>query len=457
MPPSTIQRLITHLQDAFTCLGITVPTRDVEQIAFLVHSAMAGERRKFHTANHVLQVCESLRAVEILAALFHDVIYFQVDHGFPLHTQPLLARFVWVQDGAVSLRDDVEVRDDWLFHLCLEVFGFQVGQTLSPSSGLNEFLSAFVAAKTLAPYLPSKELLTVIAGIEGTIPFRGVDTHGQTCFDLLSRRLSQINARYDLGLTVIDVDAMVTSAVMVANKDVESFAKTDAGEFLEDTWLLLPETNGTLWLVETYSMGSYRQAILKMERFLSALNPQSIFRRYRDVPDAAHFDSLLRQVEKNVVIAREYLGVKLLSIAILEALALSTGGDVPLAMFMGDLRRGAHDVSRAEDYLPAIAVAPEVSHNDTLLALFETGRASESSFDMKASPLSLYLYKSLGGEQSKQLLSYAREMFAGQLAPGDFLAKLDRSVLGSIAQACAMMTTTRREALLALTSSTGQG
>lgn len=53
----------------------------------------------------------------------------------------------------MSLRDDVEVRDDQVLHLCLDVFGLQIGQTLSLSSGLNEFLSAFVAAKTLAPYL----------------------------------------------------------------------------------------------------------------------------------------------------------------------------------------------------------------------------------------------------------------------------------------------------------------
>jgi hypothetical protein len=450
MPQSTLQRLINHLYDAFTQLEITVPARDVEQIAFLIHHAMDGERRKYHTAHHVLQVCESLGAVETLAALFHDVIYMQVDHGFPRQTEPLLSRFVGVQDSGVCIKDDDEVRNDPLFQLCLDVFGFHVGQTWSLFSGPNELLSAFVAAKALAPYLPLQTLLAVIACIEGTIPFRNVDAHGHTCFDLLSQRLSQISARDHLGLTVADVDAMVASAVTVANNDVQGFAETDTGEFLDNTWLLLPETHGTLWSVETYSMGSYRQAIMKTESFLSALDHHSIFGRYKDVPDAAHFNSLLWQAEKNLTIAREYLGIKLLSIAVLEALALSTGGDVPVAMFMGDLRRGEQDVVRAEDYLPAVTVAPDESYDATLLTLFEAGRTSESSFDMKASPLSLYLYKSLGGTQSKQLLCYARAMFAGQLSPRDFLAKLDKGVLGSIAQACAMIATTRRDALLAL-------
>jgi hypothetical protein len=243
----------------------------------------------------------------------------------------------------------------------------------------------------------------------------------------------------------------VTAAVAVANKDVEVFGWADTGKFLDDTWLLLPEINGTLWSAETFSMSTYRQAIAKMECFLSALDPQNIFGTYKGAPDEAHMRSLVRQAEQNLNIVREYLGVKVLSIAILEALALSTGGDAPLALFMGDLRQGEHDAARAEDYLPHAAPAPGGGNDEVLLRLFEAGRPSQCSFDMKASPLSLYLYKSLSAGKRKQLLSDARAMFEGQLPPRAFLALVDGGILSSIAKACAMIATTRSEALLALT------
>ncbi len=103
MTQSTIQRLIDNLQDPFTRLGVSVPTKSVEQMAFLIHNSMSGERRKFHTAYHVLQVCRSLSAVETLAALFHDIIYVHVANGFPAQLQDLLLKFVDVKNVEVSI------------------------------------------------------------------------------------------------------------------------------------------------------------------------------------------------------------------------------------------------------------------------------------------------------------------------------------------------------------------
>ncbi len=130
MTPSTIQRLINNFHESFTRLHINVPTQSVERMAFLVHNAMAGERREFRTAHHALHVCGSLSAVETLAALFHDIIYVHVDNGFPAQLQDLLVKFVDVKNGEVSIRGDAEITNDQSFRLCLDVFDFQVGQTL---------------------------------------------------------------------------------------------------------------------------------------------------------------------------------------------------------------------------------------------------------------------------------------------------------------------------------------
>jgi hypothetical protein len=164
---------------------------------------------------------------------------------------------------------------------------------------------------------------------------------------------------------------------------------------------------------------------------------------------------MTRQAEDNICIAKEYLGVKLLAIAVLEALALSTGGDVPLAMFVGDVRSAHENTQRAEDYLPAPDVASDVPHNDVLLSLLGYGRSREISFDMRASPLSYHIYATLGAERGQQLLACAKAMFAGDMTPQDFLDHLGKPLIAEIAQACASLAHTRRTALLALGSAVG--
>jgi hypothetical protein len=67
---------------------------------------------------------------------------------------------------------------------------------------------------------------------------------------------------------------------------------------------------------------------------------------------------------------------------------------------------------------------------------------------MKNSPISLYLYQSLGPDEIKRLLNYAREMFDGKLGEQEFLAQMDGTVIAAIAEAGASMVFTRRPALL---------
>ncbi|MEE8292211.1 MAG: hypothetical protein V3R80_12070, partial [Candidatus Tectomicrobia bacterium] len=116
-----------------------------------------------------------------------------------------------------------------------------------------------------------------------------------------------------------------------------------------------------------------------MEGFLHSINPRSIFHSYKGAPDAERFQTMTQQAEKNIVIAYEYLSIKLLSIAILEALAMSTGGDAPVSLFMGSIRAGDEEGIRAEDYLPPIIVASDVQHNPVLSSIFESGRTHKSS------------------------------------------------------------------------------
>ena len=307
--------------------------------------------------------------------------------------------------------------------------------------------------KVLEGIVPEKELLQITICIEATIPFRGKNDRGESYADILKERLRNINKSYNFSMQSVEIEDAIKRAVIFANKDVENFAEKDVGKFLDNTWKLLPETNVALRSGELYSIRNYRQALQKMEGFFGFLNPDNIFTSYQGVPPEKGFQRMVDLAHTNIYVAREYLGIKLLAIAILEALAEMTGGDAPLALFMGDLRREGEDVKRLEDFLPVVEASESREHPSPIFTLLNSGRASESSFDMKSSPTSFFLYKNIGPAKIKRLLDDAKEMFDGKLSAREFLDKIDKPVVSAIAEASASMVVTRREELLQYTLS----
>ncbi|MCU0443993.1 MAG: hypothetical protein MUE85_03685 [Microscillaceae bacterium] len=448
MEKSPLHKVIILFQQSFHTLSVEISNPGVERLALLVHNSMSGERRKFHAPAHVIHVCQHLsNPLQVLAGLFHDVVYFQVDGGFPLPTRILLDRYVEIQNNEVNILP--EVPQETLFDLALGVFGFELGQKLSPIAGLNEFLSTLVAVKELEKYLPTSHLLTIMACLEATIPFRMSDESGKTHFEKLADRLKIANDKYDLNLNETEIDEIIKLAVEIANQDVLNFSDQDTGRFLDNTWLLLFESNNILSNLEghTYSIVKYRQALMKTEGFIRFLNPLSIFHEYKGFPDAQTFAYLNQQAERNVKIAREYLGLKVLSATVLEALAMTTGGDAPMALLTGGIRTADNMIERAEDYLPALQEAIHTDYDEAVLNLLEYGRASETHLDMKNSPLSAFIYKSLGSRRCTELLAKAQDLFAEKIDYSDFLHEFDRPVLAMIAQACAHIALTRQTAL----------
>ena len=152
------------------------------------------------------------------------------------------------------------------------------------------------------------------------------------------------------------------------------------------------------------------------------------------------------RAERNVATARDYLGIKLLTAAILEALAEITGGDAPISLFMGDIdarRKG----SRLDDYLPARKPRPGLPLDVMLYDLLAHGRASASRFDLQNSPLSLFIYLHLGTEAIRSHLDETRRMFDGILGPRAFLDSLPGAMAAAVAKGCSRMAFTRGEGL----------
>jgi len=443
----TVHKTIRLLEHALRLLGADVPESEIESIGVMVNRAMSAQERSFHTPEHIFDLTDDDEPHMTLAALFHDLVYYQVDQGFGPQIGELLDPYVRISDSEVALKPTV--RDaDRAFHGCAAVFGFSPGQVMSPFAGLNEFLSALVMCLLLEGAVRDEDLMIATACIEATIPFRKPNDEGQKPPDILSDRLQTVNNAFSLGLSDEKIHDAVRAAVRFANRDVQNFAEEDVGRFLDNTWKLLPETNPDLRVRGVYSITSYRTALQKMEGFLGFLDPDTIFQQYRGEPDEETYGEAFRLAERNIRTARRYLGIKLLTAAILEALAEISGGDAPVAFFMGDIAPEG-DREQLSDYLgtpaePDASIGSEEEAVDRLLAI---GRTSESDFDLQNSPLALYVFRSLGSARCAGHLASAKEMFSGARSPIDFLDGLPESLVSAVSRAAAQMAFTRRDAL----------
>jgi hypothetical protein len=319
----------------------------------------------------------------------------------------------------------------------LAVFGRRVDDVVAPTAGLNELASALVASTQLATALDRRQRIAVAACIEQTIPFRP-----DPVAPLRDRLLA-------LGLPDGLLDETLARAVRLANHDIENFADDDPARFLDNTWKLLPECNPALHTPILYTVRDYRIALQGMEGFLARLSPDRVFRAWRGEPAPdVHADRRARAAA-NLALAVRYLRAKLYSIAVIEAVAELSGGDVPLDYFMGGLVTAHHSrAGRMEGYLPE--PLPTADLDAALQRLLAAGRASESSFDTASSPVSAFLHAAVGEAAMMHGVEVACRWWAGQIDALAFVDAQPATPVAAIARAAANIMETRRDRLQAL-------
>ncbi len=444
MSEGALHRLIITFDQAFSELGSKVSASKLEELAVFIHKAMTVQARHYHTLEHVFTFIEPGNPIQTLAGLFHDIVYYQVDLGFLPAIHRIIAPFISQRGQEFTIALDAP--DDPQFNLVLEAFGYQRGDSVSVTTGLNEFLSAVVMNDRLGDLVAQKDLLLMDLCIEATIPFRGPANNGQSCFQALEERLRSINRRLSFGMRDQEVRDAIRLALRVANKDVSGFAEQDAAVFLSNTWRLLPEMNVPLRAGNVYTIREYREALQNMDAFFSQLDPQRVFHQYSGEPAQREFELMVERARRNIEIAQRYLRVKLLAQALLEALAMESGGDAPLSLFMGDTTAEA-DAHRLEKHLPAMDNPSWAEPNSELYHLLATGRTDNPGFDLNTSPLSLFIYKSLSPGEFNRAFDAAQEMFACRISPAAFLQQLNPQIVSAVARASAAMATTRSQAL----------
>lgn len=450
MKIANINRFIQLMASALEGLDTPVSMAQAEQLAMVVHNSMENPRRRYHCSAHALYMCEGMAPRQVLAALFHDVVYYQLDDGFPPRVAHLLQPLVGLQGTDLVLRKSSG--DDPAIQLCLELFDFQPGQALPLFQGLNEFLSAVVAVRLLQPYLKPADLIGVVACIEVTIPFRPPGADGRSSAMVLADRLrEQAAKRLEMPTPEAQeafVQSVMREAIGVGNRDVSGFAESHPGKFLSGTWLLIEESNAPLAAVGVYTLQDYRQALSRMLGFLQSLQAERVFQHYEGLPTPETFAQLTQAADTNLRFAVAFLRLKIVSIAVIEALAMETGGNCPVSMFLGDIRSAHEHPERVENYLPP---GPESDALDPqLLEVLEVGRPGDASNDLAVSPLTAYIYRYLGPEGCSAAFDNYLRMAAGEIAPQAFLQSLNAKMLHTIMDACMHITISRKARLLQL-------
>jgi len=407
---------------AFRSLNQSVDALTVTGLAQIILECMTGCHRSFHTPEHILQVAEGGDAIEVLAALFHDVVYIQVDTCIPLAVIDVLAPFISVEEP-YKIKPLGKLYADPDFALVGTIFEIDREEEVPPQQ--NEFFSAIVAVKLLSPFLDRIPLAEIVACIEATIPFRVSSKEGVPPSDRLYHNLLRANDRFDLGLTPDQVIACVKRAVRLANRDVKNFADVKASYFLDNTWKLLPETNPPLRNPEAYTPHQYRCALQKMVGFMDFLAPNLVFRQFQGEPSPQDYQGMLNRAAKNIDVARLYLKAKLVALAFVEALNQPEWEKTPLVSLVG------HCQSEPKQPIPKVP-APSSRQEQIqveVMELLEVGRNQETAFDIRHSPLAAHLARTYGFAAVSEWFESSQALFSQKLSPQAFLAFHDPQVI----------------------------
>ena len=162
-----------------------------------------------------------------------------------------------------------------------------------------------------------------------------------------------------------------------------------------------------------------------MEIFLSALKPESVIRKYKNEPSDEKYAYLIYFTKRNLEIACTYLGIKLLSCAVLEALSSRNFKEQPSEILSTKLTQNSIPAEKFESTLSA-------KIDEDLLSLLKQKRSLELGCDKISSQISIVILKEIGLEKAQNLLYEARQFFSGERSSEDFLFHCPKDLIAGI-------------------------
>eukprot|EP00052_Salpingoeca_macrocollata_P025771 m.235530 g.235530 ORF g.235530 m.235530 type:complete len:460 (-) comp22482_c0_seq1:713-2092(-) len=443
---SVIHMVVDAFQAALQALQAKPTTQKIEKLATIVHSMMSCSGRFYHRTAHVFDLFDDAAAqpTVALAALFHDIVYVQID-GVPPLVRPMLETYIEEDSGSLTLKGTA----DTLVGMVNGVFGFAAGSVLPPFGGQNEYLSCVVAVEMLRDLLSPSQLLGIVIAIEGTIPFRQPDDKGQSWCDRAVQRAAEQNTKLKLGFSQFDLEKLVQDAVVMSNHDVGGFAAEDVRVFIANTWSLLPESSPTLRTPGVFMLQDYRACLIKSEKFLGTLDVHRIFHSYHGTPSSEELAQLQQRAHHNLRITVLLLNLKLITAALLESVCVLTGGlEAPASYFLGDIKFG----DRIDHFLPPVSTSTQGSAEYQLVAtLLRDGYGGADcvgvSFDLDKSPTAAFVLSHLKEDEVVKYRDLAGEYFDGKRDAGGLFGAMPRPVRAAVCEAMAKVVLLRADKL----------
>jgi hypothetical protein len=423
------------LRSSLEQLGSTASPRELEEWAIFIHECTSKESRGYHNIHRAFEISSGAGPIQLIAAFFRDTINCLVDQGLSKKQQKLLEGVV---NDAFCLAPSLQVNGHPHLPLTAAIFGVTPGQDMSNYVGLDAFLSAVIVTHFLKDTLTPAQLAQVVTCLEATIPFRGPEST-----EMLYNRLSDSNQVFSLGLAKEQLIRSIQQAADLANRSHGNFSAKDATFFLDHTWSLLPEYNEALRKSYLYTVNDFQVAVKKMYDFLMNLDPSRIFTSFRGVPDEAEMRDFVQSATLNLDLGRKYVRAELLSVTIVAAFAVLTGGDAPMSFFVGDLPTRNQTADRLADNYPTFTESP--NYNLQVYNILKSGRHLETSFDTRNSPLAAFLYAQLGDIGTEAILQPCLFSMTDKTVALNLLSSLPHVTLELIGRDIASIAVSRAE------------
>lgn len=445
---STIVTVAKKLRASFDDLHISVTNIEIEKLSCFFNNVYGTRNRAFHDIFHALNVSDGCSGLGVLAGFFHDVVYVQIDRGRLPELREHFGIFTVTEKLELTIPSETTLTAEPWANSLVTIFGFSPNQTLGIFTGLNEFLSAWVATQMLHKYLTKEQIIHVVACIEATIPFRG-EMINPTVSERLRENVKK--ALRDNHCTVSEegLTHTIKESVKISNNDIKGFGMEKPDFFIHNSWALLYESNPALQN-GYFSIVKYREPLQRLDAFFGGLNPQKIFTHFAGSPNKEEMAKLSEVATNNLRVGRAYIQAKLLDTAILEAFALISGGDCPLELFTGPKpRRRESKTARIEQFLDWENVTTLNSVKDeNVIRLLNDGRAFRSKFDVKTALFAAYIYLALSPEQFALAYSSACKFFKREITPEEFLTSIPDEHIYHIGDVISHIAWTRTDAIL---------
>ena len=130
---------------------------------------MSGRNRQFHGVRHAWDLAQSDNALLVLAALYHDIVQYRVDHQFPPFVRRIVERYIHIDNDNFYFSGKTK-KEKIIYTTVCAIFGHDPTKTISIEKGINELLSSLFCVDQLWDIVDKKNILIILSLIESTIP-----------------------------------------------------------------------------------------------------------------------------------------------------------------------------------------------------------------------------------------------------------------------------------------------